>query len=67
MVQAHGGPRLRVARAPEHGQTTAPGDGPSCKRQQGFEQDYRWDPGASKLVEDGAARPITRSTCDCKR
>jgi hypothetical protein len=67
VVKAAGGSRLRVTRAPEQGQTTAAGDGPSCKRQQGFEQDYRWDAGASKLVEDGPARAITRSTCDCKR
>lgn len=67
MVKTPGGARLRVTRAPEAGQRPADGTGPTCQRQTGLEQDYRWDAAATKLVADGAARPIVKSTCDCKR
>jgi hypothetical protein len=67
MVKTPAGPRLRVTRAPESGQGSADGSGPACKRQQGLEQDYRWDAAAQKLVADGDARRVVRSTCDCTR
>src|SRR5262249_50632159 len=65
VVDVKGAPRLRVRRAPDGGQAAAAGSGAACKRQRAVEQDYRWDAATSKLVADGAARPVTIDTCDC--
>jgi|SRR5579862_5426069 len=58
---------LRVTRAPDGGQSTADGTGPSCKHQSAIEQDYTWDAKQKELVESGPGRPVVRDTCACKR
>lgn len=66
IVKGDDGPRLRITRAPDDGQATAGGQGPSCRRQMGIEQDYRWDVAQKALVTDGPGRPVVKDRCDCK-
>jgi hypothetical protein len=67
VVKADGQPRLRVTRAPDDGQRSGDGAGPSCRHQAAIEQDYRWDAAQRQLIADGASRSVTRDVCDCAK